>query len=517
MNVLDRIISAVAPRAGARRLAARLQLDQLRRYDGAARGRRTENWSTARTSADAATAVGFADMRDRARDLVRNNPYAQRMVTLWETALIGGGWSFKAKAGRRNGGSRGQRATDEFRTWAMDPRQCDWDGLLSFDGMVAKAVRAWKESGEVLIRMRVPTGDRMRRLGLRIPLQLQLLEADWISEEQDGMQMAGMPDGGFTKRGIEYDADGSRLNYWLYSYHPGEAMTRVVSMTANRVPADQIIHLFNPDRPGLTRGVTCLAPVMITLRDLDDYMDAQLLKQKISACMTGIIVDVDGASDQKSDVTDRLEPGAMMRLGPGQDIRFSSPPNVGELDQIMRTYLLRCSIGGNVPYELLTGDFQGTNFSAGRLGWQSFNKRVVAEQWQLLAPMMFTPIAGWWFRSASLAGIPTDGLTADWTPPPPQAYDPAADTKAMIEKMRAGLLPPQEAIRMEGLEPEDVIALYIEWNRLLDEGKLVLDTDPRKVSAAGLTQGRPAGTDLPPAGAPPDEATAPPAPAGGGA
>lgn len=515
MNVLDRIISAVAPRAGARRLAARLQLDQLRRYDGAARGRRTENWSTRGTSADAATAVGFSDMRDRASDLVRNNPYAARIVTLWETALIGGGWSFKAKAGRRNGGSRGQRATEEFRAWSADPLQVDWDGLLNLDGLTAKAVRCWKERGEVLIRMRIPTADRMRRLGLRIPLQLQLLEADWISEDQDGISAAGMPQGGWTKRGIEYDADGTRINYWLYNNHPGESMLRVASPTANRVPADQIIHLFNPDRPGQTRGVTCLAPVMITLRDLDDYMDAQLLKQKISACMTGIIVDVDGATDQKSNVTDRLEPGAMMRLGPGQDIRFSSPPNVGEIDQIMRTYLLRCAIGGNVPYELLTGDFQGTNFSAGRLGWQSFNKRVTADQWQLLEPTMFGGIARWWFRSASLAGIATDGLTADWTPPPPQAYDPAADIKAIIQKMRAGLLPPQEAIRMEGLEPDEVIALYVEWNQLLDQGRLVLDTDPRKVSAAGLTQARPIGTEIPPTGEPPADATPPPAPAGG--
>jgi lambda family phage portal protein len=357
---------------------------------------------------------------------------------------------------------------------------------------------------------------RMTRLGLRVPLQLQLLEADWISEEQDGIQMAGMPEGGWTKRGIEYDANGSRVSYWLHSYHPGESMLRVVSPTANRVPADQIIHLFSPDRPGMTRGVTCLAPVMITLRDLDDYMDAQLLKQKISACMTGIIVDIDGASDQKSDVSDRLEPGAMMRLGPGQDIRFSSPPSVGEIDQIMRTYLLRCAIGGNVPYELLTGDFQGTNFSAGRLGWQSFNKRTTAEQWQLLAPMVFSPIATWWFKAASIAGIPTDGLTADWTPPPPQSYDPAADTKAIISKMRSGLLPPQEAIRMEGLEPEDVIALYQEWNRMLDAALVVLDTDPRKVSAAGLTQARPIGSELPPTGEPPDQATPPPAPAPAG-
>jgi lambda family phage portal protein len=510
MNVLDQLISVVAPRAAVRRQAARLQLDQLRRYDADGRGRRVENWLTQNTSADAANGRGFTTKRDRARDLVRNNPYAQRIIKLWESALIGQGWSFKAKAGRRNGGARGQRATDEFRAWAIDPRQCDFDGLASFDGLMAKVVRCWKESGEVLIRMRIPTSAKMTRLGLRIPLQLQVLEPDWIAETQDGLNSAGTPDGGWTHRGIEYDREGTRINYWLYNHHPGEPTIRTISPEANRVPAEEIIHLFSADRPQQTRGVTCLAPVVITLRDLDDYMDAQLLKQKVSACMMGVIVDVDGAGDQKANVTDRMEPGAMARLGPGQDIRFSSPPSVGEIDQIMRTYLLRTAMGANVPYELLTGDFQGTNFSAGRLGWQSFNKQTVCEQWQLLAPVAFNRVWGWWARQASIAGVPTDGLTADWTPPPPQAYDPAADTKAIIQKMRAGLLPPQEAIRMEGLEPEDVIALYVEWNRLLDAGEVVLDTDPRKVSAAGLTQARPIGSELPPAGEPPGEATPPP-------
>lgn len=506
MNAFDQLISVFAPRAAVRRQAARLQLDQLRRYDAAARGRRVENWTTPGSSADAASAVGFASMRDRSRDLVRNNPYAQRVIKLWETALIGHGWSFKAKAGRRNGGARGQRATDEFRAWAADPLQCDHEGRANFDRLMAKAARCAKDSGEVLIRFHAPSRSKVQKLGLRIPLQIQVLEPDWIAEDHDGINAAGTPAGGWTRHGIEYDADNTIINYWLYNSHPGEAMTRVVSPVSNRVPADQIIHIFSDDRAQQTRGVPILAPVTITLRDLDDYMDAQLLKQKVSACMTGVIVDVDGASDQKSDVSDRLEPGAMVRLGPGQDIRFSSPPSVGEIDQIMRIYLLRIAMGCNVPYELLTGDFSGTNFSAGRLGWQSFNKQTVSEQQQIWLPA-FNQIWKWWARAASLAGIATDGLTPDWTPPPPQPYDPEADTKATISKMRAGLLPPQEAIREEGLEPEDVIAQYQEWNTAIDRAGIVLDTDPRKVSAQGLTQGRPAGTELPPTGEPPTEPT----------
>jgi len=502
MNPFESLIASLAPRAALRRQAARLQLDQLRRYDADSRGRRTENWMVRQSSADGAMGPSGGLKRERARDLVRNNPYAQRVVRLWMDALVGHGWSFKAKAGRRNGGRRGQVITDEFRAWAADPLQCDFEGLLNLDGLLSKAVRCWKESGEVIIRWRTPSPAAVRKMGLRVRLQLHVMEPDWLDESHDTPSGEA---GGYTKRGIVYDEEGRREAYWLYNYHPGETALRATSITSNTVTAGQIIHLFSPDRPQQTRGATCLAPVMLPLRDLDDYMDAQLLKQKVSACMTGVIVDVDGAGDQKSDVGDRIEPGAMVRLGPGQDIRFSSPPSVGEIDKIMRTYLLRIAAGSNVPYELLTGDFQGTNFSAGRLGWQSFNKQTVSEQWQLLAPAM-NRIWEWYAASTP---SPTEGLSADWTPPPPQPYDPAADTKATISKMRAGLKPPQEAIREEGLEPDEVLQQYAEWNKAIDDAGIVLDTDPRKVSAQGLTQARPPGTVMPPSGEPPLEATAP--------
>jgi capsid protein len=184
MNPFEQLLATIAPRMALRRQAARLQLDQMRRYDAAARGRRTDGWITQGSSADAASARGFGVQRDRARDLVRNNPYAKKAIESWVTNLIGAGWSFKAKQSRRNG-KQGERVTELMRGWMADPRQCDYHGLLNFDGLMAQVVRCWKESGEVLIRMRTPSRATMQRLGLTIPLQLQVMEGDWIDENHD--------------------------------------------------------------------------------------------------------------------------------------------------------------------------------------------------------------------------------------------------------------------------------------------------------------------------------------------
>jgi lambda family phage portal protein len=509
MNPLEQLLAVISPRAALRRQAARIQLDQMRRYDAAARGRRTDAWVTQGSSADAASARGFGIQRDRARDLVRNNPYARKAVESWVTNLIGAGWSFKAKQSRRNG-RQGERVTEVMRGWMADPVQCDYHGLLNFDGLMAQAVRTWKESGEVLIRARTPSAATMRRLGLTVPLQLQLMEGDWIDETHDTPGVTGE---GWTKRGIVYDAEGRREKFWIYNYHPGESAVQATSIVSNTVPAEQIIHLFTPERPGMTRGVSSLAPVMVRLKDLGDLLDARLMKEKVAACLAAAVVDLDGTSDQKSTIGDRIEPGGIVRLGPGQDIRTINPPAAGEIDRVIKTYLLEIAAGIGITYEELTGDYSGGSFTQGRMGWIGFQRRLMSDTWQVLAPMVFDRIWSWWGTRASSVGIATDGLSADWTPPRRELYDPQSETNSTISRVRAGLLPPQEAIRADGYEPDEVLRQLQEWNGQLDAAGIVLDTDPRKVSAAGLTQVRPLGSTMPPTGEPPTEAEQPPAPA----
>jgi capsid protein len=119
--------------------------------------------------------------------------------------------------------------------------------------------------------------------------------------------------------------------------------------------------------------------------------------------------------------------------------------------------------------------------------------------------MVFDRIWSWWAEKASAVGVPTEGLSADWTPPRRELYDPQKETASALTRMRAGLLPPQEAIRLDGYEPDEVLKLYREWNQSLDKAGVVLDSDPRKTSGAGLTQARPIGSTMPPTGEPPGE------------
>ena len=92
MNWFDRAIGTVAPRAGLRRVLARQSFAALTRgYDGAAKGRRTDGWRAPGTSADAEIAVAGGLLRDRMRDLVRNNPHAAKAVSVLVNNIVGAG------------------------------------------------------------------------------------------------------------------------------------------------------------------------------------------------------------------------------------------------------------------------------------------------------------------------------------------------------------------------------------------------------------------------------------------
>jgi lambda family phage portal protein len=475
MSAFENLIAAVSPAAALNREAARVRLEALRRYEGASRGRRTDGWRTSGTSADAAAAPGLKMLRDRSRDLVRNNPYASKAVQVIVSNTIGTGIVAQARAQRSR--RRSQQFTDLWLNWALDSRQCDYDGRADFYGLQALAMRCIVESGEVLIRRRTSSGQR-------VPLQLQIMEPDFIDTTKD----VALADGGLIKQGIEYDGSGRRVAYWLYAEHPGEQHLRMTDFLSSRVPAEEIIHVYRQDRPHQTRGVPWASPIIIRLRDFDDYSDAQLLKQKISACFTAFAVDTESPEGGADMPFDKLEPGAVEILPPGKDIRFANPPTVGEFDKISRQYLLQIAAGFGVTYEALTGDLTNTNFSSGRMGWLEFQRNIEAWRWQMLVPQMLNPVWQWFSNAATVNGARMEGITAQWTPPRRELIDPSKEIAATIKAVRGGLITLSEAIREYGYDPEEVMLEMQQDNERLDALGLVLDSDPRKMSGAGNLQ-----------------------------
>lgn len=478
-NALDNVISFFNPQAGAKRARARLALDQARSYEGAQGGRRNQNWQTPSTSADAALGPGLERLRNRSRDLTRNNPFAARAVQVLVNNTVGGGVLGQCKSRSR---TREQRWNAAWENWAKNPELCDYDNRADFWGLQALVFRTVVESGECLIRKRIdPTAE--------FPLKLQVLEPDFIDDAtKDGLT----EDGGYIRQGIEYNVRDQRVAYHLHRQHPGDRITALHKYETVRVPADEIIAVFRRDRPGQGRGVPWGASVISRLRDFDDFSDAQLLKQKISACFTGFVIDSESQDTGGTPpLAESLEPGSIEILPAGKDVRFASPPSVGEFDTFSRAMLLQIAAGYGITYEALTSDLSNANYSSARMGHLEFSRNVDCWQKQILVAQMLGPVWSWFKQSAEIIGDDPMDVRMQWTPARRELIDPQKEVGAIIEAVRGGLMSLSEAIRRSGYEPGEVMAEIARDAAMLDELGLILDTDPRNVTAAGMLQMEP--------------------------
>lgn len=449
LSLIDRAIASFAPHAALRRVQARHALELVeRRYEGASRGRRTAGWRTNPLSANALTYTDLPILRDRSRDLERNNPWARKAIQVTDTAAVGGGI-----VPQFHGDSKARCREIELR-WAdwADSTDCDAAGLNTFYGLQGLVVRTMAVAGEALVRRR----RRGRGDGLPAPLQIEVLEPDHLDTDRDGPIAGSM---NRRVQGIELDALNRRVAYHLYRDHPGDAHS-THKWQSVPVPAEAIAHLFRVDRPGQMRGVPWLAPAVLRLRDFDEYEDAHLLRQKIAACFVGTVTsEVGGGPSVPAAVPDELEsmePGSWKYLRPGEEVSFSSPPAVEGLDAYAVWHLRAIAAGCGISYEALTGDLSRGNFSSARIGWLLMEQEMRSIRRRLLIPRFCARSVGWFLEALELQGVNTRGVWASWTPPRREMLDPLKDVKADRDEIAGGLASWSEKVRARGFDPEDL-------------------------------------------------------------
>lgn len=441
-----------------------------RRYDAASKSTRLSGWTTQGTDADAANADPYT-IRNRSRDLVRNNPWAAKGVGVIVNNAVGYGIRAQLNAGSK---LRTRRAADLWKAWA-ETTSCDADGLLDFYGIQALAFRSMIESGECLIRLR----PRRPEDSLPVPMQLQLIEPDYLTENVGTAQ--GVQSGNTFHRGIEHDALGRRVAYHLYREHPGTSSVLSGTGETVRVPASEIIHLFRRDRPGQDRGVSWMAPVIVRLRELGIYEDALLKRQQIANLFAGFITSDDPSSfesELEAEIPD-LQPGTMYLLSGGRQVTFNEPPKA-ESDPAFRDACLRAVAAGlGITYESLTGNLSEVNFSSARMGAHEMGRNLDLWLWTLFIPRVCNGVFGWFKQMATASGVDLSDATAEWTPPSRTVVDPAKEFNALQTAVSSGFMSLPEAIRSQGYDPVALATEQAEYLSVLDGLGVKVESDFR--------------------------------------
>jgi lambda family phage portal protein len=490
-NWLDRTINFFSPSSGFERLRARAATEIVeehsRKYEAAGWNRRTRNWRAESTSADAAAVWDLETLRDRARSMIRDDGYAAAAVEIIRTNVVGEGIEIKL-----NHKSKLDIAKALWKEWAESPF-CDYSGNLNFAALQFLAIGAMYADGECFVK-RVPL--YAVEAGKKVPLKVQLLEADYLNNNKFGIN----PDNqNKIVNGIEYTDRGQRAAYWMYDSHPGDTYVGGHAPKTIRIPAEDIIHLFDPWRIGQQRGVTAFAPILLKMRDSSELQDAQLMRQKIAACFSVVITKQDNLGDADTGVSrkveddgtlsEKVQPASIQYARPGESVSTVNPPNIDGYDQFDKSTLRRIASGLRIPFSEFTGDLTGLSFSAARIERLGFWRTVGHLRWHVLIPKFNDGIMKWWVQAAGIVDSDLTSLTWDWSEPRRERIDPNGEIMAELRAVRAGFTSRQAVIRSAGYDPEKINEEIKQDNEHADANDFVFDSDARLTSQVGFAQG----------------------------
>ncbi len=469
---MDRFVGFFSPRAEANRIRSRVQSEMnLRAYDVAKNFTQSDWTSSTNGNANAETKAAIGPGRSKARALSQNAPYGVKAIDVIVAETIGAG--IVANITGRNK-TQTKNIQKLWKQWA-ESSACDVEGRNNFYSIQEMVLRSTVESGEGLLI------KNLTRDGLK----LKILESDFISTQKDTMPYI---------QGIEVDPNtGARKNYCLFQVHPGASV--VATVETYELPASLVAHVYRQKRPGQVRGISWAHAVIEKMKDFDDYQSATLIRQKIAACFGGFVTTTGNDSmidastlKEKRTAEFQMEPATFRYLSPGEDIKLATPPGVDGYGDFNRETLRAIASGWGISYESLTGDYSQSNYSSSRMGHLQMRKNIETWRWNMFIPQFCDPVFSWFLESLKITGIDVEGVSVKWVPPAYSMIDPSKELDAVRKEVRSGLKSWGEAVQEQGRDPDEVLQEISDWNTKFDEKKIVLDTDPRKITQIGMVQ-----------------------------
>lgn len=439
------------------------------RYDATGMGRRLAGW-TPRPSAPEKVAHGTERMRDRAREASENEWTAEASARVLTTNLVGVGILPRPKT--KNVALK-RRLTD---LWTEFSRTCDAYGVLDFYGLQTLGVHNLFTAGEFFVRVR----PRRIEDGLPVPMQIQLLESE-MCPMVDLDSHENLPAGHRLRSGIELDQIGSRTAIWFYKSHPQSG--ELGSAEYTRVPISEVTHVFMPTRIGQLRGITGMATTMIKQREIADYLNALLERNKLANMTVGFVtrpptanmddpilgqnVDYGRTNDHIA-----LAPATLVQLADGEDIKWSSPPSVGMAHaEYVRSEVSGIAAGHGVPYTLISHDLKDVSDRTLRVVLNEFRRWCSQKQWQIIIPQFCDPVYRAFVNAALISGDITpreaeEAKRVQWYPHGFEYIHPVQDVEGQKLAVEAGFKSRDEVISGRGDDPEEVDNSRIEgYNR----------------------------------------------------
>ena len=426
--------------------------------------RLTSSWTASNLSMNEAIFRDLEVLRARSRELTVNNDYAKHFLTLCKRHVIGpNGIALQSKA-QLSDGQPDKAVNDSvelaWKKWSKRS-QCDVTGIYSWFKLQQLIMEATARDGEVFIRIVRNFRHNESRFAL------QVFEADYVDTKLN----KELSNGRRVRMGIELDQWDRPVAYYVGKVHPGDnCFGYSYDGEPERIPAEQIIHVFDPLRPGQIRGIPWIHAAMLRLNMLGKYEEAELIAARIAASKMGFFErdeDGGGFEGEESESDDSLimeaEPGTFDQLPAGVRLTSWDPqhPNTN-FGNFIKAAMRGVGAAIGVSYHTLSNDLTEVNFSSIRSGVIEEREGWMAIQ-NWLIESCHQRVYDAWKETVFLSGfLDVPFKTLEKLPDPCWIarrwpwVDPLKDMKANELGARMGVRSISDIIRETGRDPDDV-------------------------------------------------------------
>ena len=439
MSVFQRVYETINPSGAVEREKKKLQLDMLKKVDlqnsGYSEGwaSRTKNseldmlkkvdvqnsgYSEGGASRTKNSVKGFRAksytpqedidlnldlLRQRSRTLSMISPIAASAIKLNRTNIVGAGLrlrsriDFKRLGLSQESADKWEREVErEFNLWA-ESKFCDTTRINDFYEIQSVALVSWLLNGDAFVLIDYDKATSYMPYTFRI----KLIEGDRVSTPGSIGSHVDLrkkwDNGNRIFSGVEISDKGAVVAYHICNSYLNTDISHKrewvrVESIGKKTGVPNVLHIMETERPEQYRGVPYLAPVIVTLRQLTQYTEAELMAAVINGIFSVFVTTASGnddvafgdsvdesqrAYDENGDY--QLGSGMINFLGPGEDIKIADAtrPNVN-FDGFASAMCKYIGAALEIPYEVLVKNFTAS-YSASRAAllevWKYFKMR----------------------------------------------------------------------------------------------------------------------------------------------
>ena len=445
-------------------------------------GRLTSSWTTDPGAINRWARYELRTLRARSRQLARADSYGKAFLRACVNNIAGPHPFLMQSKVKFSDGTPNPTANSAIELSWLDrcnPGQLDVTGRLSMAMFHRLVVQTLARDGEVLIR-RYQGGD--------FPMSgmLQVIDIDRLDEDKNENLSRGA-----IKMGVEVDLYSRPVAYHILRQHPGEVgmWSRGGDLRAtDRIPADQIIHLFVSDWPEQVRGIPWMHASMLRLYHLGGFEEAAVINARVGAMKIATLQTADGeisetmatGQDSAGNLLNDAEPGQYWTLPPGTTLGSFNPTFP---DQAVGPFIQAClrgvAAGVGMAYHSLANDPGEVNYSTARVALLDERDNWMALQ-QFYIDAFCQPDFEQWLRGSILDGALLPAYwqhrhSVRWQPKRWAWIDPQKEVEAKKTALELKLTSRTREAAASGEDIEEIFQELADEKELADAKGISLD------------------------------------------